>query len=79
MARADYEVNFYRQIVNSVGKPHKARITTLLIRRCPDARQAGLMAISAFERQWNVYEWRNFANEVEVLVVSHDEGTDAEP
>ena len=78
MFQADYDVNFYRHLVNSVGKRHKVCLTTIRVPRCIDARQARMTACSAFERRWSVYEWRNFADDIEVLEVPHVKESAAE-
>jgi len=68
--KASYEVRFFRHLVNGSGKPFRSRLTTLNIRRCGNPRQAAKVAIKEFERQWALYEWKNLADEIEVVEVS---------
>ncbi len=62
----NYEVTFYRHLVNSSGFPCKSNLMTIEVENCSDRQQAFRRAARRFEYNWSVYEWRNLADEYEI-------------
>lgn len=62
----NYEITFYRHLVNSSGFPFKSNLMTVRVANCADQQQAFRQAARRFEYNWSVYEWRNLADEYEI-------------
>jgi len=62
----DYEITFYRHLVNSSGFPFKSNLMTVHVEDCADEQQAFRRAARRFEYNWSIYEWRNLADEYEI-------------
>ena len=62
----NYEVTFYRQIVNSSGNPFRSSLTTVRVNDCTSRREACESAIRRFESAWALNRWRNLAHGYEV-------------
>ena len=62
----NYEVTFYRHLVNSSGFPFKSNLMTVRVENCADQQQAFRRAARRFEYNWSIYEWRNLADEYEI-------------
>ncbi len=62
----NYEVTFYRHIVNSSGDPFRSSLTTVRVSDCASRREACESAIRRFESAWALNRWRNLAHEYEV-------------
>jgi len=68
----DYQVTFYRHLVNNVGSPFKSRLTTIRVADCADTQQAFRRAVRRFEYDWSLYEWRNLADGYEILETTQE-------
>lgn len=64
--RAMYRVEFYREIVNSYGKPFKAPLYAADIESLGSKAEAVATAMGAFERDWNLSSWSALADGYEV-------------
>ena len=70
--RALYRVEFYREIVNSYGKPFNAPLYTADVESLGSKAEAVARAIGAFERDWNLSSWSALADGYEITCERKD-------
>ena len=63
---SNYEVTFYRHLVNSAGGRFRSGLATVHVDNCTNRREACESAIRRFETAWALNRWRNLAHEYEV-------------
>lgn len=63
----DYQVTFFRHSIDKSGYPSRSNLGTVHVLHCADRRQAFRKAVSQFEYDRSLYEWRTLADECEVV------------